>query len=143
LTDGTIMAFIRVNHRPAPRQLLVFAAGWAVVVGTVGVFQWMEEREAMARGCWLAAAAVPLLGAVWRDGLRRFYIALTYAVFPVGWLVSTVVLAALYYGLITPIGWLLRWRGHDPMQRGARSRADSYWHPRPPAPPPARYFRQY
>lgn len=137
------MALLRVNHRPAPRQLLVFAAAWMVVAGTIGFFQWREGRESLAQACWVAAAVVPLVGALWREGLRRFYVGLTYAVFPLGWLVSTAVLVVLYYGVLTPIGFILRVRRHDPLQQTPASRADSYWHPRPPRRPAASYFRQY
>lgn len=137
------MPLLRVNHHPAPRQLLVFAAAWAVFTGTIGVFQWLEEHEQLAYVCWTAAAVVPLAGAVWRDGLRRFYIGLTYAVFPLGWLVSTGVLLGLYFGVLTPIGFILRLRRHDPLQQTPRSRADTYWQPRPARRPAASYFRQY
>lgn len=137
------MAFVRINPRPRPRELLVFAAAWVLVVVTVGFFQWRAGRDAVALACGLAALAVPVMGALWREGLRRFYVALLYAVFPIGWLVSTAVLIALYYGLLTPIGLLLRLRGHDPMQRRPQSRADSYWQSRPSRRPVAGYFRQY
>lgn len=137
------MAFVRINRHPKPRELVVFATAWMIVVGTIGLFQWMEEYAAAAKICWGLALAVPGIGALWREGLRRFYVALMYAVFPIGWLVSTLVLVALYYGVLTPIGLLLRLRGHDPMQRTPATRADTYWQPRPPRRPAVRYFRQY
>jgi len=137
------MSLLRVNPRPAPRQLLLFAAAWAVITGTIGVFQWLKEHEQFAYVCWTAAAVVPLVGAVWRDGLRRFYLGLTYAVFPLGWLVSTAVLLGLYYGVLTPIGFVLRVRRHDPLQQNLAARADSYWRPRPTRRPAASYFRQH
>ena len=136
------MALIRVNHHPAPRQLLVFATAWAVLVGTVGWFQWTAARETLAQVCWIAALIVPVVGTVWRGGLRRFYIGLTYAVFPIGWVVSTTILLVLYYLMLTPIGFLLRLRRHDPLQQTPASRADSYWHPRPARRPASSYFRQ-
>ena len=137
------MALIRVNHHPAPRQLLLFATAWTAVAGTIGLFQWLEAHETLAQVCWAAAAVVPLGGAVWREGWRRFYVALTYAVFPLGWLVSTTVLLGLYYGVLTPIGFVLRVRRHDPLQQNPAARADSYWRPRPTRRPAASYFRQY
>lgn len=137
------MTLIRVNHHPAPRQLLLFAVAWTVVTGIIGLFQWLAERETLAQACWGAAIVVPLGGAVWREGLRRVYVGLTYATFPLGWLVSTAVLLVLYYGVLTPIGFILRVRRHDPLQQTPTSRADSYWRPRPVRRPAASYFRQH
>lgn len=137
------MTLLRVNRHPKPRELRVFATAWALVIGTIGLFQWMEERETLAQACWSAAIVVPLGGAVWREGLRRLYVGLTYATFPLGWLVSTTVLLVLYYGVLTPIGFILRVRRHDPLQQTPASRADSYWRPRPARRPAASYFRQH
>ncbi len=51
--------------------------------------------------------------------------------------VSPIVLGILYYGLITPIGWIMRLNGRDPMRRRLEPAAASYWQPRqPPGPPP-------
>jgi hypothetical protein len=137
------MALLRVNHHPAPRQLLLFAVAWTIVAGTIGLFQWRGEHETLAQVCWAAAAAVPLVGALWREGLRRVYVGLTYAVFPLGWIISITILLVLYYGVLTPVGFLLRLRRHDPLQQTPASRADSYWRPRPPRRPAAGYFRQH
>jgi hypothetical protein len=43
---------------------------------------------------------------------------------------STVVLSILYFVVITPIGRLVRWTGHDPLTRRG-PRAASYWITRP------------
>ena len=134
------MSLIRINHRPAPRQLLVFALAWAVFTGVVGWVQWSKGRAGFAGGCWALAGLVPVAGAFWREGLRRLYVGLSYATYPVGWVVSSAVLAVIYYAVLTPIGLILRVCGHDPLQRRP---AATYWHKRPAPRHPAGYFRQY
>lgn len=137
------MALIRINHRPPPRQLLVFAIAWAIFVAALGWILWSNRLPMAAKTCWILALAVPLAGSLWREGLRLLYVGLTYATFPIGWLVSSTVLVVLYYGLLTPIGLLLRiWR-HDPLQQTPKSRADSYWRPRQGGRPASSYFRQH
>lgn len=42
---------------------------------------------------------------------------------------SPVLMAILFYGLLTPCGLLMRLFGRKPLDTGA---ADSYWHPRDP-----------
>ncbi|MDI1319872.1 MAG: SxtJ family membrane protein [bacterium] len=137
------MSLIHINSRPAARQLLVFAAAWLVFVGMLGLMQWAKARPAAALVCWILAAGVPAVGAVWREGLRLLYVGLSYATYPIGWVVSTIVLGVIYYAVLTPIGLILRVCGHDPLQRRADRRAVSYWHKRPGPRPPASYFRQH
>ena len=137
------MALIRINHRPAPRQLLVFALAWAVFLGAIGWAQWTKGRATFAEICWVLAAAVPLAGAAWREGLRRLYVGLSYATYPIGFAVSSMALVVIYYAVLTPLGLILRVGRHDPLQKNPGARADSYWQPRPPARKPAEYFRQH
>ena len=135
------MSLIRINTRPSARQLLVFALAWLVFVGLLGLAQWSKARPAAAIICWAVALGVPAIGAAWREGLRLLYVGLSYATFPIGFVVSSVVLVVIYYAVLTPIGLILRVCRHDPLQRGAR--ADSYWHKRPGPRSPASYFRQH
>ena len=137
------MSLIRINHRPSARQLLVFAAAWLIITGLLGWSQWAKARPTAAFVCWGLALGVPAIGAAWREGLRLLYVGLSYATYPIGFVVSSVVLALIYYAVLTPIGLILRVCGHDPMQRRAGARAGSYWHQRPGPRSPASYFRQH
>ncbi len=134
------MALLRINHRPAPRQLLVFALAWLAFTGALGWMQWTKGHGTLAGICWTLAVGVPVAGAFWREGLRLFYVGLCYATFPIGFVVSTLVLALIYYAVLTPIGLLLRFCGHDALQRRP---AATYWHRRPAARKAADYFRPH
>ena len=135
------MSLIRINSRPSARQLLVFALAWLVFVGLLGLLQWHKARPVAAAICWILALGVPTAGVVWREGLRRLYVGLSYATYPIGFVVSSVVLLVIYYAVLTPIGLILRVCGHDPLQR--HTGADSYWLKRPIPRDPASYFRQH
>ncbi|MBI2949350.1 MAG: hypothetical protein HYY23_17045 [Verrucomicrobia bacterium] len=52
-------------------------------------------------------------------------------------LVSPVILGILFYAVFTPMGWILRWLGKDPMRMTPDKNASSYWIVRDP-PGPAR-----
>jgi len=87
---------------------------------------------AAALGVWL----VPAWGArLWAGWMR--------AAEPMGWVVSHVVLAIVYYGVLTPVGLALRLAGRDPMRRRFDRQAASYWVERRGAADPGRYFRQF
>jgi hypothetical protein len=46
-----------------------------------------------------------------------------------GYVVGPVVMALVYYGVLTPIAWVLRARGSDPLQRRRKPAGESYWTP--------------
>jgi hypothetical protein len=62
---------------------------------------------------------------------------------PVGWSVSHLLLLALFYLVVTPIGLLMKLLGYDPLTRGFDRSASSYWVEHAPPPDAARYFKQY
>lgn len=137
------MSLLRLNRHPRPRQLLVFALAWLVFVGALGAVQWFKARPDAALAAWAFAVAVPVIGAVWREGLRLLYVGLSYATYPIGYVVSSVVLALIFYAVLTPIGLILRLCGHDPLGRRFDPTTPTYWHKRPAPPSPASYFRQH
>jgi len=49
-----------------------------------------------------------------------------------GYVNSRIILSIMYYGVLTPIGFVMRLTGWDPLSR-RRARQDSYWLPRPRA----------
>ena len=91
---------------------------------------------------WLAGGAAGFLGLT---GTR--------AAVPVYWLwmgiacvtgsvMSRAVLALLYYGLISPLGLVMRLTGRDPLRR-RRPQAESYWLDVAAPTSPAPYERQF
>ncbi len=93
----------------------------------------------------LALAAVFALVALSRPvllaGLNRLWTKLGVLI---GKVVSPVALGILFYGVITPIGALVRLAGKDPLRLKRDAGASSYWIPRqPPGPPPDSMTRQF
>ena len=61
----------------------------------------------------------------------------------VGIVVSNVIVAAVFYLAVTPIGLLLRLIGKDPLERRFDRSATTYWKPAEKNVAPGRYFRQF
>ena len=138
------MALIEVNTNPTRRQLAVFGASWLVFVSAVGMLV-AFRAESLTGACvlWAVAGAVPLAGLLVPGLLRVVYVAMAYAAFPVGWVVSIVVLAIVYFAVITPMGVLMRLLGRDPMTRRFDAQAETYWVPHRTRDEPESYFRQF
>ena len=137
------MSLIRINHHPSRSQLRVFAAAWLVCFGLLAIA--VRAKGHSQAAIWIAgfALGVPAIGLVAPKLLRLVYLGMTYLTFPVGWVISHVILAAVYYLVLTPIGLILRLFRYDPLARGFDRSASTYWKSRGAPVPAERYFRQH
>lgn len=132
-----------INRNPDTRTLRWFA-GLQVVF--FGVLMWLwRDRFAAAVGATIMSLSVLLgiLGLVQPTLIRWFYVGWMMAVFPIGWVISHVLMAVVYYLVLTPIAIVVRCtRGSLLPLKGNRD-APTYWQPRRPVEKISRYFRQY
>lgn len=116
--------------------------GWiACTVGLLGgLFVWSG---------WMATAAIALgvlsgvASLAYPAANRPLFVVLSAVAYPIGVVVSLVVLTGLFYLVVTPVGLLLRLAGSDPLSRRADRRSTTYWTDARPARPNSDYFRQY
>lgn len=136
---------VRINRNPTTRELRQFAGIWfpaftivlgLIINGRLGAF-------AIAVAIWTFGAAVLGLGLAKPVLVKWLFVGLSYVTFPIGWIVSNIVLLVIFYLLLAPLGLLLRLTGHDLLRRTLDPSARTYWRPRPTDVPIARYFRQY
>jgi hypothetical protein len=138
------MSLIRIHRNPSRGQLLVFAAGWLVCLGTLSVMALSRTGSVLAAGVLGSVAVlVPAIGLFAPGFLRIVYLTLMWATFPIGWLVSHLVLAVVFYLVITPMSLLMRLAKYDPMTRRFDPRAETYWTPRESTDDTDRCFRQF
>jgi len=139
------MAVIEINRNPTRRQLNQFGfiwLGFLVLFGAIARFK--LDAPNLALGLWVAALVVPVVGWLIPSVMRAVFLGMSYAAWPIGFVVSHVILALVYYLVFTPVGLAMRIFGYDPMKRGFDESASSYWVTRDPAAAePKRYFRQF
>lgn len=138
------MATLGVNLKPDARILRQFAVAFLLFFAGLGAWiRWKGGAPAVSAGLWGAAVLVGVAG-LWKPAsVRWVYLGLTFAVLPIGWTVSLVLMAVIYYGVMTPLGWTLKLLGRDVLHRGFQPDAPTYWEPRSVETDPTRYFRQF
>lgn len=136
------MSLIRINRNPRKGQLTVFALAWLVILAVLGMEAWHHGRHTAAEVAWGLAAIVPVAGAARPGWLRLLYLGLSYTSYPIGFAVSHVALALVYYLALTPIGLTMRLFGHDPLNRRPDPKAQSYWVKKDGPKPVETYFEQ-
>jgi len=144
--SGVIAMFDRqsiTQVNPDLRTLRQF--GWLClpVFGGLAASRWSVDGSKLL--CWLlliAGSAAAVAGSLRPQLLRPIFVGWMLLVWPIGWLISHLILCAVFYVVVTPIGLTLRLLGKDSLGL-SRRHADSYWQPHKPPADLRRYFRQY
>jgi ABC-type uncharacterized transport system permease subunit len=135
---------IEINRNPSQRELRWFGVGLLAFAAIVAAVIYWRTGSSGAPRSVLGLGTVVTLVYYAVPPLRRWvYLAWMYAAFPIGWVVSHVVLAAVYYLIVTPIGLAMRALGRDPLNRRFDRSATTYWIPHNPGEDVKRYFRQF
>jgi len=138
------MRWSDVTAPPTDRMLCQFAAIGAIALAALAIWQLRSSGSlALAGGFATAAAVVVAVGFAKPRWLAPIFTLWMIAAFPLAWLVSTLVLAVIFFGLLTPLGLVFRLMGRDPLDRAWPGRQDSYWQEKPAADKTERYLRQY
>jgi hypothetical protein len=75
--------------------------------------------------------------------LRWLFVGWMKVAFPLNWIVSELVLALIFYVVLTPLALFFRLVGRDALDLKVSAGRASYWVPKPPASDVRRYFRQH
>jgi len=144
---------LEMNTNPDERTLRRFGVLALFVFGALAVCAWRESwpfpsgmgaaRVPVATGLGDIAAVTALFAAVKPAWNRPLYVGLAAIGYPVGVVLSYAVMTALYFGVVAPIGLLLRLLDKDPLQRRLERDRASYWTPARGARTRASYFRQF
>jgi len=138
------MTFADLPLRPSSKMLRQFAGAWLVFVGAAAAHQALVRGHVRA-GVILGAAAVviSLLGLIRPQAVRWLFVGLTVLAFPIGWVVTQLMLIILFYGLLTPVALIFRLRGRDVLCRKFPGSQASYWTEKTTPTDVRRYFRTY
>jgi hypothetical protein len=136
------MQWSEVISPPSMRVLRQFAALWVVFFLGLAAWRWTHGRaDAATIVMAVAAVVIGVPGLVAPAFIRPVYTGWMIAAFPIGWMVSRIVLGAVFFCVLTPLGAVFRATGRDVLSRG-RSSQSSYWKPRASQNEARTYLRQ-
>ena len=138
------MAVIEINRNPSRRDLLWFGLLLPVFFTVVCGLVWRRTGSlTSATSLWAIGGTVSALFALWPASRRRIYVGWMHAVYPSGWTVSHLLLAVVYFVVITPVGIALRLLRRTPLERSFDRAAATHWVRHNPAGRIERYLRQF
>ena len=140
---------IKLDLHPEERAVRQFA--WFAVLGLpllawfvleiVGSFTWTHPAFLTVAAIGVSQLGIYLVGV--RVLSRALFLGLSILVVPIGFLLSHVLLASIYYLVMTPIGLVFRLIGRDVLGRKLDPSAKTYWHERSTDRPASSYFKLY
>ena len=134
---------IAIQWNPSTKQLRQFAGIWFPAF--CALLGWIIGKKTGHWGAvetgWVVCAILAVAGVIFPALIRPVFVGLILLTFPIGWVMSHVLLGAIFYLLVTPIGLVLRMTGHDPLQLRP-SAGSSLWKTPTGKTDPASYLRQ-
>jgi hypothetical protein len=144
---------IKIDFTPSPQTLRQFgfiALGGFTLLAVLTHFELPPFGAALGAARDTVAVVLLAVGAVSAlfsllapRANRALFVGLSIITYPIGFVVSHVLLALLFFGLFAPLGALLRAFGKDQIRRSGGAEAISYWRKARRARSVRDYFRQY
>jgi hypothetical protein len=147
------MALIRLNLNPTTKELRQFGF---IALGAFGLLGTLLYWHLIPLWRLLGAATPAVAYVVWALGAlsatfsmvaprlnRPLFVGLSVVAYPFGVVMSYVIMGAFFFLIVTPLGWLFRLTGRDPLRRRFDAAAKTYWIPHKSAGKTSRYFSQF
>ncbi len=135
---------LTIDWKPGTRKLREFAWICLAGFGLFGLIAWFKfHSPTVAMVFWAFAVITPVLGMISPGAVRPIYLLLTLIALPIGFVVSHVLLGAVFYLVFGAVGLFFRRTGRDALDRAIDRERKSYWTDRGEPRPSASYYRQF
>ena len=144
---------VEINFNPDTNTLRQFGVIAFVGFGALGALAYYEmlvfsfglgeARLPVATGFVALGSVALLFSLVAPRANRLLFVGFTLLAFPIGFVLSYLIMGALYFLIIGPIAVAFRLFGRDSMHRAYDPDAPTYWSTARPARDKESYFHQY
>ncbi len=136
---------IKIDWNPPEKMLRQF--GWISLVG-FGIFAaiaWFRfDSQPVATTFAAVAVLAPIIGMICPKLLKPLYVGLSLVTFPIGLVVSNLVLLLIFLLVFTPVALIFRLFGRDELRLRLDRTATTYWRKYDPdRRKPASYYRPF
>ena len=144
---------VEIDLNPDAHTLRLFGFIALAAFGFLAAISWYEalafsvglgsNRPYVAGGFACLAVLSLLFSAVYPKANLPIYMGLTIVAYPIGLVLSYVIMATLFYLMIAPLGVVMRLMGKDPLEKRIDPEANTYWADGQSARPSESYFKQF
>ncbi len=138
------MKWSDIQFKPTPKVLRQFAAMWLVFFLAFGAHQyWARGHHRTGLVMGVLAVVFGVLGLIRPAAMRWIFVGWMVLAFPIGWLISQLMLLVLFFVVLTPVALLFRMRGRDLLHRKPGPNQTSFWLPKRTPEDIRNYLKQY
>jgi hypothetical protein len=147
------MALVKLNLNPTAKELRQFGFIALGAFGVLGALLYWHvvplwrvfgaATPTVAYVIWSLGALSAVLSMVAPKMNRPLFVGLSVVAYPIGVVMSYVIMGAFFFLILTPLGWLFRLAGRDPLRRRLDAAAKTYWIQHKSAGKTSRYFGQF
>jgi hypothetical protein len=114
---------------------------FGILIGLAGI--WLAEGHDTRAVIAAGAGAVALLCSLLKFSLwMRFFRVWMKLAHVLGWIVTRLILSALFFAVLTPLGWVMRLLGKAPLDLVWRDGKPTYWIDKAPVEPTVDRYRK-
>lgn len=117
------------NINPNNKELKNFSVVIGLLLLILGFFLYYKEDDNFIL-FFFASAASFILGQIGRTVLKPTYFIWMIFATVVGWFMTRVILVVLFFGIVTPIGLIVRFFNYNNNKKFDEERTKSYWNAR-------------
>ncbi len=135
------MKLVEINWTPSSKQLRQFGLLCLVALPLIG-WLWTKDGTVVF---WLVGLGfgLALVGLVLPNALKPLFIGLMLIAFPIGLVVSELVMLLIYFGVFLPIGLCFKLMKRDALKRSIIPESETYWERKNAPKDASRYYRQW
>lgn len=123
------MGLVSLNLSPSEKQLKDFGFISLIMFFVIGLLLFGLGKipvKVFMVFC-LVGAVLYVLGRISVVLIKPIYLGMILLTFPIGWVVSHLMMGLFYYGIITPVALLFRLLNRDPLCKKYEPDAETYW----------------
>jgi hypothetical protein len=119
---------MKINKNPAAQDVRRFALLWTAFAAAMGALLFWRHHEAVAKVLWGACVLVGLSGIMIPIAARAFYRIWMSLAFAINWVITHLLLALIFWGVLAPLALVFKLIGRDTLRlRRLVSTSNSYW----------------
>ena len=125
------------------RTLRQFAVLWMWFFSALACYKWFSSTNSVLVLLFVGLSVLlGPLGLVRPQAIRFAFVGLVTVTYPLGWVVSNLLFALVFYGIFTPIGLVFKLIGRDVLSRRYRRAETTCWRKDPTPSDVRSYFHQ-
>jgi hypothetical protein len=123
------MALVSLNLKPDKKQLQDFGKISLVMLAALGMLLNLLYGLPLigVTAFCLSGLAMYISSRISTDIIKPIYVVFVVVTFPIGWVISHLLMGIFYFGIITPVALFFKIIKRDPLCRKADKDAGSYW----------------